>query len=195
MKTFVALIQGTTSFLMHRFSESAEGAVGAQTRTVKVGGERVPREEAQRVAYQNPAGDFYFPGAAFSRMLREAGGGHKIKGSRKSAKYVVPSAVLVLDDAVFVLDGTGEKAKTFEVDSRPVVIPATKGRVMRHRPRFDAWGMRVTIRINDAILEPKFVRQLFEEGGRQIGIGDFRPEKGGPFGTFEIMRWDEIGQV
>jgi hypothetical protein len=34
------------------------------------------------------------------------------------------------------------------------------------------------------------IHQLFEEGGRRIGIGDFRPERGGPYGRFAIVSWE-----
>ena len=34
--------------------------------------------------------------------------------------------------------GTGAGADA-EVDSRPVVIPSTKGRIMRHRPKLETW--------------------------------------------------------
>ncbi len=126
-------------------------------------------------------------------MIREAGGNHKLKGTRKSAKYVVPAAVLVFDDTVVILNGDNKTPVTaFEVDSRPVTIPATKGRIMRHRPRFDCWSAIFSIRVNELLLPPDFVHQLIVEGGQQIGIGDYRPEKGGPFGTFNVTKWEEL---
>jgi len=192
MKTILATIKGTTSLLQHRFGEKAEVAVQANTRRMKVeANTATPRDAAEQVSYQRDDGTFYFPGAAVGRLIREAGGGHKIKGSRKSAKYVVPAAVLVMDDTVTIADEDGKPVGDFEVDSRPVVIPATKGRVMRHRPRFDRWSAKVTIRVNDEILDPDFVHRLLVEGGQQIGLGDFRPEKGGPFGTFIVTEWSE----
>ena len=58
--------------------------------------------------------------ALIGRLLREAGSNHKLKGSRKSAKFVVPAAVLVLDDAIILRNGDGQTPiKDFEVDSRP----------------------------------------------------------------------------
>jgi hypothetical protein len=125
-------------------------------------------------------------------MLREAGSNHKLKGSRKSTKFVVPAAVLVTEEAIPVLNGDGKTPiADFEVDSRPVTIPATKGRVMRHRPRFDAWSMRFMVRVNDSLLPTDFVHKLLVEGGQQVGIGDYRPARGGPFGTFIVTLWEE----
>lgn len=189
MKTVHVQIEGITSLIQHRFSEQSEEEVKASTRLIgaKYG---LPREEAEHAAYRLPNGELYHPGTAIVRLLREAGSNHKIKGSRKSVKYAVPGAVIVLDDVIPLLDpGTGSPLSDFEVDSRPVVIPATKGRVMRHRPRLDKWAMRFDLEIDDGLLPPDFIHQLLEEGGRKIGLGDFRPEKGGPFGRFIVTEW------
>lgn len=189
MKLITVKIKGVTSLLQHRFNEESE--VPGATRQVLVN-RGSPREEAEKVTYRDKQGKFYFPGAAISRLLREAGSGHKLKGSRRSAKFIVPAAVLVMDDAITIFNGDGKPAPDFEVDSRPVVIPATKGRVMRHRPRFDTWSATFTLRINETILPVDFVQKLLNEGGEQIGVGDFRPEKGGPFGTFNVVEWSEV---
>ena len=34
-----------------------------------------------------------------------------------------------------------------------------------------------------------FRNQLLNEAGQNIGIGDFRPEKRGPFGTFRVTEF------
>lgn len=191
MITATVTVQGTMSILLHRFGEAAEAAVDAETRKIKVQKHMLPRDAAEAVCYRTKTGEIYLPGAAFSRLLREAGGGHKLRGSRKSAKYVVPAATLVLQDAVILRDLRGAPLRDFEVDSRPVVIPSTKGRIMRHRPRLDEWRAGFDLRIDTSILDSAFVQQLLVEGGQQIGVGDFRPERGGPFGTFRVISWDE----
>jgi hypothetical protein len=140
--------------------------------------------------------DIAFPGSAFARMLREAGGSHKARGQRKSLKYVVPAAVIVLEDLYgFYLKDRKTLVVDFEVDSRPVTIPATKGRIMRHRARLNEWVLKPTIRINEEILAESMVRQLFAEGTAQIGLGDYRPEKGGPFGVSQIVEWKVISDA
>lgn len=189
MKTITARIEGITSLIQHRFSEQAEGESNKTTRLI--GNTRgTPREEAEKVAYVYPDGTLYHPGAAIARLLREAGANHKVKGSRRSVKFAVPSAVIVLEDTIpLVSPDTSQPLTEFEVDSRPVVIPATKGRVMRHRPRVDRWAMTFQLEVDDELLPTDFVHQLLEEGGRKLGIGDFRPEKGGPFGRFAVTSW------
>lgn len=97
MKTFEVTIQGTTPLLQHRFGESAEADVKKTTRRISIQDSKTPREHAEAVSYVLPNGNFWIPGAAFAKLMTEAAGGHKIRGSRKSAKFIVPAAVLVLD--------------------------------------------------------------------------------------------------
>ena len=181
-------IRGLSPLLQHRFGEQAEldDAVRAQ---LLIKG--TPREQAEQVVYRDAGGNCYFPGQAIARMLREAGGAHKQKATRKSVKYIVPAAVIVPTDAIGILtdEAKAKPVSDFEVDSRPVTIPATKGRIMRHRPRWDAWRARFSLEIDDTVLPVDLIHQLMEEGGRRVGVGDYRPEKGGPFGRFEVLDW------
>lgn len=193
-KTIDVIIAGTElGVLMNRFHEGAEGGLAAKTRTVKIEGSgKTPREMADPSAYRiKETQQLYLPGTAIMRLLRESGSNHKIKGSRKSVKFVVPSAVIVYTDAMLLTDEHGKPLTDFEVDSRPVRIPATGGVVMKHRPRIDRWRASFRISVDEGILEASFVQQLLTEGGQRLGIGDFRPEKGGPFGRFRVISWDE----
>ncbi len=177
-----------TPLLIHRFAEQAEQAKATRKQMVKTAD---PRAEATANAYIAPDGTYYFNAFSIAGAMGNAGSNHKMRGSRKSLRFVVPSAVRVPTDAITILNGDGP-AKSFEVDSRPVTIPATKGRVMRHRPRFDNWGARFELLVNDDLLEVETAHQLLTEAGVGIGIGDFRPEKRGPFGTFRVTLWEEV---
>ncbi len=189
IKTVEITIVGVTPLLIHKFNEESEQA--RSTRQV-IQNHGTPREQAEKVVYVNKDG-YYFPGTWIAGCWTEAGGNHKLRGSRKSAKYVVPAAIRVVDTAVPILNGDGKsRAKDYEVDSRPVTIPATKGRVMRHRPRFDCWSAKFTAKINENLLPEDFSQQLLTEAGEQQGIGDFRPNKRGPFGTFRITNWKPL---
>lgn len=187
MKTITFEIKGITPLLQHRFGEVLEADPGKGTRRIHIKGED-PRQAAESCAYRLPTGGLYHPGAAIGRLLREAGGAHKQKGSRKSLKYVVPAAIRVREDVIPLHNGNGAAATEFEVDARPVTIPATKGRIMRYRPRLDTWSCTFTLVVNENLIDEAIVIQLLTEGGQQIGIGDYRPEKGGPFGCFQVVR-------
>lgn len=190
MKNVEVEIRGTTPLLIHRFSESVEQESPTRRQIVQ---KSDPREEATKVAYIAPNGSYYFNAFSIPASMGNAGANHKMRGSRKTLRFVVPSAVRVTSDVITILDGE-EAAKTFEVDSRPVTIPATKGRIMRHRPRFNNWGARFTLQLDDSQLSIENAHQLLVEAGHSFGIGDFRPEKRGPFGQFRVTRFQESSE-
>lgn len=188
MKAYAVEIRGMTPLLIHRFTEESEQK--KKTRRVDTKN-RDPREEAERNAYKAADGTYFFNSFAIPCCIANAGANHKATGTRKTLRFVVPSAVRVMSETITILNGKGP-ALNFEVDSRPVTIPATKGRIIRHRPRFDQWGARFSLMINDDLLDPETVHQLLNEAGLSFGIGDFRPEKRGPFGTFRVTSFQEV---
>ena len=193
-KLIKVTIQGivNSALLQHKFSDEAIAAVSATTRRAKIVSQ-TPREAAESCCYRDATGYLWLPGPSIGSMLREAGSSHKQKGTRKSLKWIVPAAAIVQEDRIPLFNiKTGKqrkRLKDFEVDSRPVVIPATKGRIMRHRPRLDEWSADFTIEIDEEVLDVDTIQILLTEGGKRIGVGDFRPGCGGSFGRFLIKSW------
>src|SRR6266853_4491311 len=96
-------IIGTSPMLQQRFDEAFE--VSKTTRTV-IQAYGTPREQAEKSVYRNSKG-FYFPGTWISGSLREAGSNHKLRGSRKSAKFIVPAAIRVIEIDITLKNGDG----------------------------------------------------------------------------------------
>lgn len=188
MRLVAVEITGTAPLLQHRFGEDTEHAKASRKILVS---SKDPREEATKVAYIAKDGTYYFNALAIPSAMSNAGASHKMRGSRKTLRFIVPSAVSVAVDGITICNGNGGPAKSFEVDSRPVTIPATKGRIMRHRPRFDNWSAKFDLRINDDLISVEDCHMLLQEAGTSFGIGDFRPECSGPFGTFRVTKWQE----
>lgn len=173
--------------LMHRFCEQAEAE--EEVRSIRQD-RGTTRERAERAAYRTDEGDLYAPSTWFFRSIIEVGGYYKQRGSRKSLKYILPAAILVPADIIPLVDLDGKPVKDFEVDARPVVIPATKGRIMAYRPKIEVWRATIPMEVDTTIIDLDTAHQLLEDAGRRQGVGDFRPEKKGPFGRFKIIRWD-----
>ena len=188
MKTIDVTIVGISPLLVNRFSEEAEQAESTRRQLVVRGN---PRDQASKAAYIAPDGTYYFSAVAIQRAMMDAGASHKMKGSRKSVKWVVPSAVLMTTEAVTICDGNGAPAKSFEVDSRPVNIPSTKGRIMRHRPKFNEWSAHFDLVIDELSLPIELAHQLLNEAGQFQGIGDYRPSRTGVFGRFRVTDFNE----
>lgn len=78
------------------------------------------------------------------------------------------------------------------VDSRMVRHPQTGIRSVCHRPRFDAWQLDATVLVDRDLWSPAQVRELITDAGLRVGLGDFRPERGGPFGRFAVGSWEPL---
>ena len=171
-----------TPLLMHRFSEEDEAQV--QRGTSHAVTRPAPPEAAERAAYRmnGPGTNLYIPARAMLAAIRRAAGLHKI--GRRSASSIVAASVFVQPEQIDL--GT----KKYALDSQSVVIRATKGRVMRHRPRLDNWKAAFTLVYNEALIqEPAFLKAILEDAGARVGILDFRPVSGGSYGTFAVTGW------
>jgi hypothetical protein len=169
-------IQGTSALLMHAYPMDGDGDVPAKNQT--------PEEQAERGAYRDPdTGELYIPGVAIQRCLVGAAAYSKGKG-RASLQKPVAACVLVSPERVSL------GATKYRIDSRPVVIPATKGRVVRHRPRLDNWEVTFTVEYDPALLTEKELRTVVDDAGSRVGLLEFRPEKKGPFGRFMVTSWE-----
>jgi hypothetical protein len=145
-----------------------------------------PEDQAKHHLYSHKQGNseiFHIPGVNFQRALVAAAAYSKGKG-RASLQKVAAASLLVEEPYLDIAP------QRWVVDSRPVVIPATKGRIIRHRARFDDWEVSGTITYDSALLSEKQVRQIVDDAGSRVGLLDFRPERKGPFGRFTVTKWD-----
>lgn len=188
MKTVQVTIQGTTPLLMNRFTEENEIKVSSGIAPATIGSRGTPREQATKTAYIDSDGMLHMPGPNVFRCLIEAGkylkaGKSKVTTQKSS---MIPAGISLQE--IVLPFGTDK----FEVDSRSVVIPSTGGRIMKHRARLDEWKLTFTLDIDETMFDLRFVRQLVDDAGRRIGLGDFRPDRKGPFGKFKIIMWREL---
>lgn len=169
-------ITGTSPLLMHRFPMEEISALEKKSK----------EEQAEVAAYRDPdTEELYIPGVAFQRCLISAAVYSKGKG-RASLQKPVAACVLVSPERASL------GVKQYNVDSRPVVISATKGRIVRHRPRLEKWNTTFTIEYDDELLTEQQLRQVVDDAGSRVGLLDFRPEKKGPFGRFMVVHWEDI---
>lgn len=145
-------------------------------------------EQAEYGAYRDPdTRGLYLPGVAVQRGLVAAAAFSKGKG-RASLQKVAAACLLVSPERIPL--GT----ETYTVDSRPVVIPATKGRVMRHRPRLDTWRATFYLEWDATLMSQEQVRRVVDDMGTRVGLLEFRPERKGPFGRCVVTSWTVVGK-
>lgn len=59
---------------------------------------------------------------------------------------------------------------------------------IRYRAEFPQWSITFTVLYNPLIISAESIVNLIETAGFHIGIGDWRPEKDGTHGMFEVKR-------
>ena len=79
-------------------------------------------------------------------------------------------------------DALWERQETF-VDRRSVKVGTSK--VIRTRAVFPEWSLRVAAEHDPEVADLFHIRQWAEIAGGRIGLGDYRPQRGGLFGRFE----------
>lgn len=174
-KKITCQVKGLSPLLMHSFPMQPLEAMDKKT----------AEEQAEHAAYRAPSGKLYVPAIAFQRALIGAATYSKGKG-RMTLQKPVAACVLVSPEYL-ILD-----QQEYLVDARPVVIAATKGRVVRFRPRFDDWSFECFIEYDDNLLKESEIRKVVDDAGSRIGLLDFRPERKGPFGRFMVVNWKSI---
>lgn len=189
MKTLRITVKGTAPLLVHRFSDDDSVHKSSRRADIK---RAIPRDVALSCAYVLEDGSHCLSGFSFIRAMAMAGANHRLTGSRRSLKFVVPTAVRASSEVIVLHDEKGVPLKDCEVDARPVSIPATKGRIMRYRPRYEVWFASFEIVLNDDILAVDTTHTLLNEAGTSVGVGDFRPACSGPFGTFVVVSFKEL---
>jgi hypothetical protein len=68
-------------------------------------------------------------------------------------------------------------------DVRSVVV--SQARVMCYRPKFIKWSLTFNVDYDENVLDKNQIQQSMDNAGLFVGIGGFRPEKGGSFGRFK----------
>lgn len=180
MKEIQIEIEGTSPLLMNRYN--IEGELERQK------GKRItktyePSEEAEKSAYWSSGKkkELIIPGQVMYASLLNASSFHKV--NRRSAKSILAGSIRVDPEEISL--GTDH----YEIDTRPVVIQ--RARVLKSRARLDKWKASFKIIYNEKLIaSPEIIRTVLEEAGQRIGILDFRPQKGGPYGTFRITKFN-----
>jgi hypothetical protein len=172
-------IEGIAPLIVNRFHEEAqeEATSGVHARRERPG----PEEDATMRLYPQNGHGNTIPAENLRQSVIVAAGRTKL--GRRAATTDTAAAVYIFPE---MLDLQGE----WHVDSRAVVIPATKGRILRHRPMFNTWSVEFDMQINIDLIPERTVKEILSNAGALVGLGDFRPARKGPYGRFQITSWE-----
>lgn len=175
MKTYKIEIKGMTPLLQNKPEE-----YGFDESWVEKKASTDFEKEALKKLYIDSDGRLYQPATHIERALIEAGKKLKVKGQGKATySKLFGSMVSVVEFEILHMK------PEWEIHKSLVVIPSTKGRVMRYRPMLKDWVLQFTLEADDEIAADA-LKESLEIAGKYVGIGDWRPEKKGKFGKFQV---------
>lgn len=188
--THIAItISGVTPLICNKFTDASAAQASAGTRSAVYTTDRgTPLEIAESKLYLDLEEKVCIPSPNVLRCIVDGGaffkaGRSKITTQKSSLLY----SCLDIEAATIPI----VHRQPWKVDSRAVRIPSTGGRILCHRPMFDDWKLEFEVDLDIEILSTKLLRQIIDDSGKRIGLGDFRPSTKGPYGKFVVDKWAE----
>ncbi len=180
-ETLLVPIVGTSPLVCHRFSEKArrqmlDNMQGRKSPKVA----KDPEAEYLAAFYRFKDESYGFPVIAFKAAT--VGGARFYSGITMTAlkQYLFMRGEIGVD---------GQALARIEGEPRmreDVVRVGRGGADLRYRPEFEKWQTELTVVYVRSALTRASVLSLIDAGGMGVGVGEWRPEKDGDFGTYRV---------
>lgn len=184
-------IVGTTPLIVHKFSEKAKRQMlDAQQGRKAPKVARDPEADYRDSMYRTADG-YGFPAVAFKACTVGAARfyGKDVKMT-ELRQFLFFKGVLSPADPQPLTPIEGEPHMREDV-----VRLGISGTDLRYRAEFTEWSALLDVTFVKSSLTQESVLSLIDAGGMGIGVGEWRPERKGDFGTFEIDSSREIQVV
>lgn len=193
MYTVNARIRGTASLLQHAYP--ATQLAPSEVSKRQTGGTDYSLEWLDTM-YQTESGLLYQPATHLEGSMVKAAASFKIKGGRgKTWKDAIKAYVYVTPDEIpHLRDGTTVQAPDASLIEQPTDhlkvnvsrVVVQRAAVARSRLQIlPGWELAFTIEVADEQVTLDALRQILDEAGRAVGIGDYRPR----YGRFEVIEF------
>ncbi len=180
-ETILVPIIGTTPLITHKFSEKAKRQMlDAMQGRKSPKSAKDPQAEYEAAMYRFEDGGHGIPVIAFKAAT--VGG----------ARFYHGVTMTQIKQFLFVRGEVGTDGQSLarlegEPEMREDVVRVGRGGTdLRYRPQYTEWKTALTVTYVTAALTRNSVLSLIDAGGMGIGVGEWRPEKGGDFGTYRI---------
>lgn len=187
-ETILVPIIGTAPLIVHRFSEKAKRQMLDNMQGRKSPKEvKDPQAEYEAAFYRLKGGGYGFPAIAFKAAT--------IGGVRFYGKNITMTAC---KQFMFFRGEPSEDGQQMvpiagEPHMREDVVRVGRGGAdLRYRPEFLEWSTTLTVIYVTSALTRGSVLSLIDAGGMGVGVGEWRPEKDGDFGTYRIDPTREV---
>jgi hypothetical protein len=175
-------IVGISPLIQHQWGEKAlemmrDKHAGKKTKTRDV---RDPQAEGMAAMYTTDEGLPGVPAMAIKTAIITAA--HKDIGIEKT----------LVRKALFIVTTDSKRILPMDCDAPEIkedTVRVGQGSAdLRYRPYFHRWAVDVTWEIDAELLQINDLLNLIDRAGFGVGVGEWRPEKGGEYGRFQVDR-------
>lgn len=189
-ETLLVPIVGTTPLIVHRFSEKAKRQMLDNMQGRKSPKQaKDPQAEYEAAFYRLGDGGYGFPSLAFKAAT--VGG----------ARFYSGVTMTALKQFMYLRGEVGDDGRALtRIEGDPimredVVTVGRNGSDLRYRPQFSEWRATLEVTYVTSALTRGSVLSLIDAGGMGVGVGEWRPEKDGDFGTYRVDPAREVEVV
>ena len=182
VRTVEVKIKGLSPVILHRWSDKArEEMLNKQMKKTTPKEAKDPREQYEESVYKTDDGVPGFPADGFKKaMVRGAKALKLVMKDMKGAIFVLGKYSSKEDRELVPLDG--------ELSMREDTVRLQDGTAdIRFRGQVANWEATLQISYNAGVVSFDQIVNMLQAAGFGVGIGDWRPEKDGMFGRFEVV--------
>lgn len=186
---------GTAPLIVHAFPEKARKMMLDKQMKVAKGGRdaRDPLAEFEAAKYILPDGTHGFPAVGFKSAAVTActslSDVTKVAARQSFRVAGMPMNVNGVIEGSYVRTALVRLVADEPTIREDVVRLSGVGRTpeMRYRPEYSEWGVELDVVLNPQVLSVGQLATMFQAAGHGVGIGDYRPERNGDCGTFDLV--------
>jgi len=189
IKEMTITVRGTSELITHQFGEKARKKIKSKQaqEPTKARAKRDPKAEYLASCYVMPSSKYKaghkkckygVPASAFKNAMVAA---CRVTGAQMTVTKI---AFHVSADESNLVNLSFKKMEMREDVVR--LAGPSRPADLRYRPEFSGWSCKLRIRYNSRAITAAQLVNLLNNAGFGVGIGEWRPERNGSFGTFEV---------
>lgn len=172
-------IEGTSPLIFHKWSEKAKQMIldKQMKKAAKGRGVRDPQADYEASFYRDRDGDIALPVLMIKNAIVSA-----VRNVEGLTMTLIKGALFCRGD----IDGYA-KVKFGEKNMREDMVRVGMGTAdIRFRGEVKDWSITFDIVYNPTVISEEQILSLLDLAGFSVGVGEWRPQKSGDYGTFKV---------
>lgn len=192
---------GDSPLIVHNWSQKAKLEMLAK-HTKKATPKKAakdPQRDFEDSMYRLPDGGYGFPSVGFKAAAVTAC--TSVGGVTKVAARQAFTVLGETADIAGAFDGAKARVDLVRIEGGEPAMREDMVRVgmgtadIRYRAEFWPWWAKVLVKFNANALSPEQIMNLFNTAGFAVGVGEWRMEKEGDYGSFHVATEQELAAL